>query len=320
MPLGTNQVFLAAIITAILCAARSLMQSRVESSLLRGAKFVASAPPTTILYHTWPFWECQTALTLPPLHKEVGNRWKQYVRSPLFTDSARHVQVRLGNQSIVSAAEDFFGDGLIDTNHIMIVSHADDETIFGWPEFLLPASREEGWLVVICNNVGGRGRLLSNVTRALGLRGIIALEHFDKYGLSWYDVRMVQDIEALLRMKAWGKVVTHERRGEYGNTQHQALNVVVSALLQLPGIEYGHFLTFSVNYKAKPRPLSDQDYRLQSILDIYGPKIVKSFFNSSMRNTLPPVEQIPNTTLKELFNVTCVDKLPIPVPAPVKKK
>ena len=165
--------------------------------------------------------------------------------------------------------------------NLMVVAHADDELLFGGSDLL--AGPPGSWLLVISNRVGPRFVVLPNITRAFELAGAITLEHFEKWQLSYYDAGFVRDLHELLRRRSWETVVTHQLLGEYGNTQHSALHIVVSALVGQPDVDVRTFRQFQFHPRGTPPPAiraSEAVYaRLAELLHVYGEKIVASFSN-----------------------------------------
>jgi hypothetical protein len=107
-------------------------------------------------------------------------------------------------------------------DHLMIVAHPDDESIWGGAHLL-----EEDYLVVCLTNGScqDRAREFQAALEQTGDVGII-LNYPDKIlGLrsSWRFQRksVIRDLEKILSLKEWNAVATHNQDGEYGHIQHR---------------------------------------------------------------------------------------------------
>jgi hypothetical protein len=188
---------------------------------------------------------------------------------------------------------------------LMVVAHADDELLFGGSD--LVAGPPGAWLVVIVNRVGVREGILPNVTRHFDLAGLLILEHYEKWELTYYDTRCVRDLDTLLHARAWEVVVTHEAGGEYGNTQHRALSIVVAALVSQPTVRAGALRIFQFHKRgAPPETRADEAVyvRLRAALEMYGAKIVASF-GAMVRSSGPSLDASANVGLANLTAVLC---------------
>ena len=189
--------------------------------------------------------------------------------------------------------------------NLMIVAHADDETIFGCQALI--DSPANSWVVVVVNKAGvARDAVLPNVTQFYSLAALVALEHLDRLYVEWYNAHMVDSLEAILRMRTWDTVITHSARGEYGHTQHKALYTVVTGLLQLPGVHYRALRVFDFNPGERNHSLQrNMTDIVGPALRLYGTKIVEQFAWIIARSRYPVLETS-NTTTNALAEVVCV--------------
>lgn len=112
----------------------------------------------------------------------------------------------------------------IDLNSVkklMIVAHPDDDSIWGGAHLL------EGDYLVVCITNGKndtRSAEFNKVIEKSGCQGLI-LNYPDKVlGVrdDWEHVedKINEDIQKLIKLKAWELIVTHNPKGEYGHQHH----------------------------------------------------------------------------------------------------
>jgi len=114
---------------------------------------------------------------------------------------------------------------------LMIVAHADDETIFGGGHLLA----SDGWFVA-CLTDGDNPARREEFQRAMRAVGA-AFEHWtfrnNKYD-GWTVVDEVMKLKfalsRVIRAKEWELIVTHNPAGEYGHIQHKQLSQFVSGI------------------------------------------------------------------------------------------
>lgn len=119
-------------------------------------------------------------------------------------------------------------------DHLMIVAHPDDETIWGGKHLL-----EGNYLVVCLTNADNptRHKEFNDVMKASHNQGII-LSYPDKVNNhrdDWRKVRgtIEKDISTLLNAKDWKRIVTHNPDGEYGHIHHKMTSSIVSEIAQM---------------------------------------------------------------------------------------
>ncbi|MCM3782125.1 PIG-L family deacetylase [Neobacillus mesonae] len=113
---------------------------------------------------------------------------------------------------------------------LMIVAHPDDEIIFGGASLI----SEKGWKVVCVTNGGNkvRSKEFSKVMRDVGAEYEM-WSYKDKWGGSFDRKALKKDILKVLQDHPQIiKIVTHNKRGEYGHTQHRALHEIVKEIAQ----------------------------------------------------------------------------------------
>ena len=110
----------------------------------------------------------------------------------------------------------FYNHHCSDSDHLMIVAHPDDETIFGFSELDAPHK----WKVV-CMAPDGRA---DDFKKAMAFYGITDYE-IEGFEAEWQTplppLELDQKIKKLLESREWKKIVTHSPVGEYGNIQHR---------------------------------------------------------------------------------------------------
>lgn len=116
--------------------------------------------------------------------------------------------------------------------NLMIVAHPDDETIWGGDHLL-----EEDYLVVCitCGTNNIRDREIKNVL-TVSDDELIKLGYPDNPGgivSDWegYKEDIANDLDEILTMKKYDKIVTHNPQGEYGHKQHIMTNHIVTYLV-----------------------------------------------------------------------------------------
>lgn len=140
---------------------------------------------------------------------------------------------------------------LDDVDHVMIVTHPDDESLWGGAHLM-----HEKYLVVCMTNGYHQTRHANfdSVMNRVNQKSLI-LNYPDvkkyykngKYDADLYstsEVGMRKDIRTILTYKKWKKVVTHNPFGEYGKYHHQRVSAYVSSefdKLKLQNVEFYYF-------------------------------------------------------------------------------
>ena len=178
-------------------------------------------------------------------------------------------------------------------NHLMIVAHPDDESIWGGAHLL-----EEDYLVVCLTNgscqareqdfqaaleqTGDVGIILNYPDKILGLRS----------GWRFQRKSVIQDLEKILSLKQWDTVATHNQDGEYGHIQHRlthslALRAFDSTAADHPNAALFCFSTYHDpdSVKETGAPMSDDMLkRKRTLLSVYHSQ---SFIDKSFGHMFP---------------------------------
>ncbi|MNI36301.1 1D-myo-inositol 2-acetamido-2-deoxy-alpha-D-glucopyranoside deacetylase [compost metagenome] len=110
----------------------------------------------------------------------------------------------------------------------MIVTHPDDETIFGGAQLIL----EKGWKVICVTNGDNKVRKkeFKKVMKKLDAKYEM-WTYKDKWNGDFDRPRLKSDLAELLARQPVEKVVTHNLQGEYGHTQHIVLSQLIHELV-----------------------------------------------------------------------------------------
>lgn len=113
---------------------------------------------------------------------------------------------------------------------LIVVAHPDDETIFAGREML----KEKGWKVVCVTN-GDNAERRKEFQRVMEAAEVDVFEIWD-YKDEWqgdFDrSRLKVDLLRILNEREYIKVLTHNKHGEYGHTQHALLGQIISSLVE----------------------------------------------------------------------------------------
>lgn len=116
-------------------------------------------------------------------------------------------------------------------NKLMIVAHADDETIWGGNSLISGS----GWKVVCCFECDYDKNLNRRIefANAMSFCGVedyelLGLENFQSSGCAPDLAQVTKAIERMLQERDYDLIVTHNERGEYGHEDHKLLNKVVT--------------------------------------------------------------------------------------------
>ena len=111
---------------------------------------------------------------------------------------------------------------------IMIVSHPDDEALFGGAELL---SHSEEYKVVAIDEYQNdiRRREFLDSMRFIG---ITDYEHWTghKGGEDYFREKLIYELLRVLRERDYKKIVTHGENGEYGHPRHRATHDILAHL------------------------------------------------------------------------------------------
>lgn len=142
--------------------------------------------------------------------------------------------------------------------NIMIVAHPDDETLFGMNELY----NNENWLLIVCTNSrdGRIGLLRKDIPGLIQMSkdykfNLVVIQHFDLYEEKFinarFDIKVYNYLKKYLLKQKWNKVITHNKDGEYGHSQHIMVHRIVSNILYNYPDNYKMFKVFDFNDKIK---------------------------------------------------------------------
>ena len=110
----------------------------------------------------------------------------------------------------------------------MIVSHPDDEALFGGAELL---SHPDEYKVVAIDEYQNdiRRREFLDSMRFIGIH---EYEHWTGYKgrEDYYREKLIYELLRVLRERKYKKIVTHNKQGEYGHPRHRALHDILNHL------------------------------------------------------------------------------------------
>jgi len=111
---------------------------------------------------------------------------------------------------------------------LMIVAHPDDEALFGGAELL---THPEEYKVVAVDEYQNEVRRAEWIS-SMQFIGITDSEHWSgfKGGEDYYREKLIYELLRVLRERKYKKIVTHNRKGEYGHPRHRALHDVLNHL------------------------------------------------------------------------------------------
>lgn len=115
------------------------------------------------------------------------------------------------------------------SNKLMVVAHPDDEGIFGGAQLF----KKPGWKVICVTN-GDHPVRKKEFKRAMKLAG--ANYEIWSFPDRWKGDFDRKALKALLKkeleLNQYKKIVTHNKKGEYGHTQHIALSKIMHSLVK----------------------------------------------------------------------------------------
>ena len=113
-------------------------------------------------------------------------------------------------------------------DRLMIVAHPDDEALFGGAELL---SHPKEYKVVVVDEYHSEVRREEFIS-SMKFIGIEEYEHWTGYkgGEDYHREKLIYELLRVLREKEYTKIVTHNRKGEYGHPRHRALYEILNHL------------------------------------------------------------------------------------------
>ena len=113
-------------------------------------------------------------------------------------------------------------------DRLMIVAHPDDEALFGGAELLTHPEEYKVVAVDEYHNEVRRAEFISSMQFIV----IPDSEHWSgfKGGEDYHREKLIYELLRVLRERDYKKIVTHNRKGEYGHPRHRALHDVLNHL------------------------------------------------------------------------------------------
>jgi len=111
---------------------------------------------------------------------------------------------------------------------LMITAHPDDEALFGGAELLTHSKEYKVIAVDEAHNHERKGEFKASMTYI----GIEEYEHWTgfKGGEDYHREKLIYELLRVLRERDWKKIVTHNKKGEYGHPRHRALHDILNHL------------------------------------------------------------------------------------------
>lgn len=176
--------------------------------------------------------------------------------------------------------------------NIMIVAHPDDETIWGGDHLL-----EEDYLVVCvtCGNSTIRDKEIRAVLDVSDDE-LIKLgypDNPDGVVSDWEDYKedITKDLDEILTMKKYDKIVTHNPQGEYGHKQHIMTNHIVTYLVNKENLvdELYYFAKYytknEMDLSNNARfPIQNYNKKMNEMVKLYKSQ---SFIQTSFSHIMP---------------------------------
>ena len=139
-----------------------------------------------------------------------------------------------------------------DCNELMVVAHPDDETFWGGAHLI------EGNYLVICLTNGFNTVRRQEFRKAMDISGSqrIILSYPDTNANDardqWTHCKegLLKDLLAVLSVKHWDTVATHNRNGDTGHIHHKMTNALVTQACQKAREAIGAYYNFGTFYKA----------------------------------------------------------------------
>lgn len=140
-------------------------------------------------------------------------------------------------------------------NELMVVAHPDDETFWGGAHLI------EGNYLVICLTNGANPVRRNEFNKAMDVSGSqrIILSYPDTDAKSkrdqWTNCKegLFNDLLAVLSIKNWNTVATHNQDGDTGHIHHKMTNEMVTSACQIAHENVGAYYNFGTFYNAKDR-------------------------------------------------------------------
>ena len=111
---------------------------------------------------------------------------------------------------------------------LMITAHPDDEALFGGAELL---THSDEYKVVVIDEYHSEVRRKEFI-ESMKFIGIEDYEHWTghKGGEDYHREKLIYELLRVLRERDYKKIVTHNKKGEYGHPRHRALHDILNHL------------------------------------------------------------------------------------------
>lgn len=166
-------------------------------------------------------------------------------------------------------------DSLPHPTKLMVISHPDDESLFGGLRLMSPPSASQcrgRWKVMCLTNVGSPERL-ERFRCAMGTADAdyAIYAHEDGAHLHRVHHHMRAEILRMMRSGNFKQIWTHGRKGEYGHLQHKAVSLAVTKLHAAAGGRSTlHYLTTHGKTHTRPaREVSSAQKGKAELLSCY---------------------------------------------------
>lgn len=196
----------------------------------------------------------------------------------------------------------------MNATNLMIVSHPDDELLWGWRELM---KDPENWLIIVVSSSFGypgaenekkeRVSKFNRVIKLINCDGIFLGYPDNPYNLSWdYSVQdsIKQDIEKYVKNLNLKMVVTHNTVGEYGHYHHKIISKIC---LDLFPPDVLNFFDFDLNLDSPFPDFFDECFRIYFKGQIHDPSVIGHKKLSAFSKCTPAHKYIPKNNFLNLF-------------------
>ncbi len=174
--------------------------------------------------------------------------------------------------------KDFESIDLEGYDNLMIVAHPDDETLWGGLHLI-----EDNYLVV-CITCGPNKVRVNEFTSVMHETNdrYIMLGYPDKTNGerdNWNTSRdgITKDLKAIMELKDWNIIVTHNPQGEYGHQHHKMTNQIVTQLVndktKLYYFGRYHSKTKMTNYIEDMTPSDNNIQKKKDLIGLYRSQV-----------------------------------------------